>query len=390
MIRLPSISQRGNLVRPTFARWRTLGCLLGVAMLSACASHGPQVSAEREARTYQARARGGYVPPGPADDPWGPYIAEASAKFDVPDNWIRQVMHVESGGQLYRDGALITSNVGAMGLMQVMPGTYDELRARYDLGDDPFDPHSNILAGAAYLREMYDIYGAPGFLAAYNAGPKRLDDYLANERPLPDETRRYVAMIAPAIEGTWPATRSPAEQYAMNTLPDVIPAGLRYGRPAPVATRYARATIRRPEHVAGHGPGHVLVRVAERAEPRKPERRETAARRAPEPVRMAMAAPRRWSGFHLISPAMADTLASPHAGPAQGRWTVQLGAFAAPGSARAVLASAKGKLATAHTAVSDVRKGHATLYRARLTGLSHEAADHACRKLHGHCLVTRS
>ena len=88
-----------------------------------------------------------------------------------------------------------------MGLMQVMPETYDELRARYSLGDDPFDPHDNILAGAAYLREMYDIYGSPGFLAAYNAGPHRLDDYLSNNRPLPDETRRYVAMIGPNIVG---------------------------------------------------------------------------------------------------------------------------------------------------------------------------------------------
>ena len=57
-----------------------------------------------------------------------------------------------------------------MGLMQVMPATYDELRQQYNLGDDPYDPANNIMAGAAYMREMYDIYGSPGFLAAYNAG----------------------------------------------------------------------------------------------------------------------------------------------------------------------------------------------------------------------------
>ena len=43
----------------------------------------------------------------------------------------------------------------------------------------PTIPHNNILAGTAYMREMYDVYGSPGFLAAYNAGPRRLDDYLA-------------------------------------------------------------------------------------------------------------------------------------------------------------------------------------------------------------------
>ena len=113
-------------------------------------------------------------------------------------------MHVESGGQEYLNGQLITSGAGAMGLMQVMPATYDELRQQYNLGDDPFDPHNNIMAGAAYMREMYDIYGSPGFLAAYNAGPNRLDDYLSNNRPLPDETRRYVAMIGPNIVGVYP------------------------------------------------------------------------------------------------------------------------------------------------------------------------------------------
>ena len=132
-----------------------------------------------------------------------PYIREASAKYDVPEKWIREVMRQESGGNLYgRGGQLITSGAGAMGLMQVMPATYDDLRGRYrELGDDPYDPHNNILAGSAYVREMYDIYGAPGFLAAYNAGPGRLDDYLTRNRTLPLETRRYVAAIGPRING---------------------------------------------------------------------------------------------------------------------------------------------------------------------------------------------
>jgi hypothetical protein len=86
-----------------------------------------------------------------------------------------------------------------MGLMQIMPATWASLRARHGLGTNPYDPHDNILAGAAFLRELHDRYGSPGFLAAYNAGPGRYEDHLATGRPLPDETRAYVAAIAPLI-----------------------------------------------------------------------------------------------------------------------------------------------------------------------------------------------
>lgn len=89
-----------------------------------------------------------------------------------------------------------------MGLMQVMPDTWAELRARYWLGRDPYDPRDNILVGTAYLREMFDRYGNVGaMLAAYNAGPGRYDEYLATGRTLPAETRAYVAALVPALGG---------------------------------------------------------------------------------------------------------------------------------------------------------------------------------------------
>ncbi len=109
-------------------------------------------------------------------------------------------MRQESGGrQTSADGSLITSSAGAMGLMQVMPGTYDILRQRYALGPDPYDPRSNIMAGTAYLKEMHVRFGAPAFLAAYNAGPDRVDAYLNGGTILPDETVNYVAAIGPRI-----------------------------------------------------------------------------------------------------------------------------------------------------------------------------------------------
>ena len=195
----------------------------------------PHQDAIQETARYVAHAKHNYVPPGPPEDPWGPYIREASNRFDVPETWVRSLMRVESGGKEYQNGELITSGAGAMGLMQVMPATYDELRDRYNLGDDPFDPHDNIIAGVAYMREMYEVYGSPGFLAAYNAGPARLDDYLANLRPLPDETRHYVAMIGPNLRGVYPNNRSAADQMAINVLPVNIPPGKRYSRPVMLA-----------------------------------------------------------------------------------------------------------------------------------------------------------
>jgi hypothetical protein len=73
------------------------------------------------------------------------------------------------------------------------------LRARYGFGADPFDAHDNILAGAAFLREMHDRYGSPGFLAAYNAGPGRYEEFRDRGRSLPSETLAYVAGLLPLI-----------------------------------------------------------------------------------------------------------------------------------------------------------------------------------------------
>src|SRR5258708_28324932 len=124
------------------------------------------------------------------------FVTEASKRFTVPERWIRAVMCVESDGK-----QRARSSKGAMGLMQIMPKTWADLRARYGLGADPFDPHDNILAGAAYIRELHDRYGAPGFLAAYNAGPARYERHLATGRPLPEQTQAYVAALRPMIEG---------------------------------------------------------------------------------------------------------------------------------------------------------------------------------------------
>ena len=128
---------------------------------------------------------------------WRPLIDEASTRFGIPVSWIERVMHAESRGQIHQAGRPIRSSAGAMGLMQLMPDTWTELRTRLRLGHDPDDPRSNILAGTFYLRLMYDRFGYPGLFAAYNAGPARYAQHLAGRRALPAETVAYLASVAP-------------------------------------------------------------------------------------------------------------------------------------------------------------------------------------------------
>jgi hypothetical protein len=130
-------------------------------------------------------------------------------RFGVPARWIAEVMQIESRGD-----PRALSPKGAIGLMQIMPATYGSLAARYGLGADPWNVRDNIMAGAAYLRELYDRYGASGFLAAYNAGPGRWEDHLSGVRPLPDETVRYLSRLGPLTGGNVARSSSTSTQAA--------------------------------------------------------------------------------------------------------------------------------------------------------------------------------
>lgn len=397
-------------------------------------------------------------PPGPPGDPWGPWIRDASRRFDVPEGWIREVMRQESGGR-----ANATSPVGAMGLMQVMPGTYRELQARYNLGPDPYHPYDSIQAGAAYLREMYELYGNPAFLAAYNAGPRRLEDYLWGGRGLPNETRNYVARIGPRIEGVHPNRRAPAEVYAAADIGTRIAPGprpmtgstafalreQRQATPAPVqvasapppppaapAVQVASLAPMAPPPPAPPGGTPTYMTGAENPtltasaraalaeaarqseiERNQPQADDPAPSRAPTIVASALAAPERrtpaaspFRGFGLVGSAQASTLpaaplpappvrqalAAPAPAPAAAAggggngWSVQVGAFASENLARTTANQARDSIATmgTRTAVTPVRQGSTTLYRARVTGLSRSAAEQACSRLRGHGACT--
>jgi len=163
-------------------------------------------------------------------DRWAEEIAEASSRFALPQEWIRQVMRAESGGRLHRDGRPLVSSAGAMGLMQLMPGTWRDMRALLSLGPDPWNAHDNIAAGAAYLRLMYDRFGYPGLFAAYDAGPARYAAFLAGRRTLPFETRLYVTSVGrsrPEKLGSAGARRPTIFAVAADLMPT------RRARPAP-------------------------------------------------------------------------------------------------------------------------------------------------------------
>lgn len=165
-----------------------------------------------------------------AAEAFAPFIAEAAARYGLPAAWIAAVLRAESGGD-----ARAISPAGAMGLMQLMPDTWSELRQRLALGADPFDPRDNILAGAGYLRELLDRYGPTGFLAAYNAGPGRYEAHLRGDRALPAETLAYLATLATQLGAG--IDRSPPDPLAWRRAA-LFPAG---GSPATDASPIAVA-----------------------------------------------------------------------------------------------------------------------------------------------------
>lgn len=358
-------------------------CLLLLCSLAACASQHRGYGYGSGPRNYQ--------PPGPPGDPWGSYIREASGRFRVPERWVRAVMQQESGGNQYLNGTPITSSAGAMGLMQVMPETYEGLRDRYRLGNDPYDPHDNILAGTAYIREMLDQYGSPAFLAAYNAGPRRLDLYLGQGAPLPDETVNYVAAVAPQL-GPEVAQTGPLSVYADNGSQPVrraeVPAPYALP-PAPTAAPVSYAPPPAPE-VSAPAPPAVAASPAPIVSAPTVTPAPSYVGSAFAPVSLPAPVP---VGVTRVAyapppPAAVPSFSAPSPAPPAPRsgWSIQVGAFASPDEARLAATSARlragGPADTAQIAIGSVRRVDGMiLYRARLTGLSADGADQSCNRL---------
>jgi len=194
-------------------------------------------------------------------DRWEPYIKEASTRFSVPEKWIRTIINIESGGRTMLLGRPITSGAGAMGVMQLMHDTYKEVSERNGLGSDPHNVRDNILAGTAYLRDLYSKYGYPMLFAAYNAGPGVLEAHLFHHKRLPAETQNYVKMaMAGASDLSLTSTdlhtlvkAAPAKPVAARVVKH-IPAAAK--KPVHVAAKNVAA--RKVVHVAKAAPAHRL------------------------------------------------------------------------------------------------------------------------------------
>ena len=399
-------------------RLQTIRWLLPILLLAACSQgYGPGGRVEIGADGWR-RPTHYYPPPGPPEDPWGPYIREASGRFNVPGHWVRAVMHQESGGEQQA-----TSPVGAMGLMQVMPATYEGLRQRYQLGDDPYDPHNNILAGTAYIREMYDRFGSPGFLAAYNSGPERVQNYLAGRASLPDETVNYVAAIAPNLGTDVPrsgpfavyasARSGRAQRPTVASLAAGCDLNAAYDPKHPCTSLERAAREPAPIQTASasqFGTNGCDLNAA--YDPNRPctslPQTVAASRPTPTPTQQVAAAnPKPTLSNFLIASAAAQPLPAEKPTPPPqrpgrsaepgGEWAIQVGAFANPGLARAVAegarAQAPDQLRSAALVVQPTAPfGNTVLYRARLAHLSASAASSACTRLNQHqlpCVVVR-
>jgi cell division septation protein DedD len=322
-------------------------------------------------------------------------------------------MQQESGGEQQA-----TSPVGAMGLMQVMPATYEGLRARHGLGDDPYDPHNNILAGTAYIREMYDRFGAPGFLAAYNAGPDRVDSYLARRAALPDETVNYLAAITPNLGTDVPrsgpfavyasARSGRAHRYAPTVASLAAGCDLNAAynpnhpctsleraaaEPAPMQTALVpQLGANGCDLNAAYDPNHPCTSLPQTAAVSSPASvQQAAAARAPAAHSVAVASS---AAFY---PPATPPLSSRPAAEAAGGWAIQVGAFKSPDLARAVAEGARSQapdqLRSAALAVQPTAPfGNTVLYRARLANLSAGAAADACTRLNQRqlpCVIVR-
>lgn len=139
-------------------------------------------------------------------------LATAAEANNLPAPFFIRLLLQESG---FRPG--VVSPVGAQGVAQFMP----ETAARMGL-DNPFDPLQAIPASARLLRNLFEKFGNLGLAAAaYNAGPKRIHDWLAKKGKLPDETRGYVRIITGKEAENWRVTAAPG--IAGIKLPRVAP-----------------------------------------------------------------------------------------------------------------------------------------------------------------------
>jgi transglycosylase-like protein with SLT domain/sporulation related protein len=126
-------------------------------------------------------------------------IESAAAANDLPLEFFARVIWQESRFQSDAVGPVTRNGQRAQGIAQFMPGTASERRLL-----DPFDPVQALPKSAEFLNELRNQFGNLGLAAAaYNAGPRRIQEWLAGSGPMPQETRNYVAAITGVTVDDW-------------------------------------------------------------------------------------------------------------------------------------------------------------------------------------------
>ena len=126
-------------------------------------------------------------------------VESAARANDLPLEYFARVIWQESRFQSDAVGPVTRSGERAQGIAQFMPGTASERRLL-----DPFDPVQALPKSAEFLNELREQFGNLGLAAAaYNAGPRRVQDWLAGSGPMPQETRNYVAVITGSSVDEW-------------------------------------------------------------------------------------------------------------------------------------------------------------------------------------------
>jgi hypothetical protein len=180
-------------------------------------------------------------------------VVESAHSNDLPLPFFIRLLFQESG---FRPD--VVSRAGAQGIAQFMP----ETAATVGLSN-PFDPIQAIAASARLLGDLVRQFGNPGLAAAaYNAGPRRIQDWLARKGKLPEETQHYVKIITGRPAETW---KSREKRQLVGVLPREAPC-------QEAVTVIAAKTLSIPA-VAFHGSGNRTatrekaraIRVAERA-----------------------------------------------------------------------------------------------------------------------------
>jgi soluble lytic murein transglycosylase-like protein len=188
------------------------------------------------------------APAGASADSICAALDRSASQNKLPLDFFTRLIWQES-----RFNPLSISHAGAQGIAQFMPGTARRVGLL-----DPFDPIEALPKSAELLRDLRAQFGNLGLAAAaYNAGPKRVEDWLAKRKGLPQETEAYVRIITGRAAQEWTGAEAAAWDVA-------VPA------PAPCVQLAKSAPHRPPLVIAAHPPDRPVHPVPAAHQPERP------------------------------------------------------------------------------------------------------------------------